>query len=173
MRYSCDIFVEIDIIRAVENQIPFFISGNKVILTPGIDAVLPSEYFLLVKTSKNIILHAQKYDFIVYVNFRSGIAPEIENIKVIDLKNHYIIMEFNYFNSYEVNEISKLDNLIEYLVEQKLFKEKIIISINQKSIENYNCIISNNLKNLRYKSFFMIYSSLEKEFDKLEILSFM
>ena len=170
MRFSCDAFIEIDIIRAVENQIPFYISGNKVILSPGIDGILPVEFFLLVKTRKNVTLYAQKYDYVVYLNFKSVNPNEIENIYIIDIKNENVLKEFNFSGSFEMNEISKFYKLTDYLIECNLFREKIIVSFNQERIENYNLLISKYLKDLRYKSFFIIYITLEKDFDQKEML---
>lgn len=168
MRFSCDVFIEINIIRAVENQIPFYISGNKVILSPGINGVLPFEFFSLAKTSKNEILYAQNYDVVVHFLFKTNNANEIENILVIVIKNETFIKELNFSES--VNEIAKLDKLTDYLIENKLFTEKIIITFSSDKIDNYNHLISNNLKDLRYKSFFMIYITLEKDFNQKSLL---
>lgn len=46
MRSSCDLAIFIDIRRALSDGIPFFLSANRVILTPGDgDGVLPPRYF--------------------------------------------------------------------------------------------------------------------------------
>lgn len=169
MRVSCDVFVEIDIIRAVENGIPFYISGNKVILTPGINGILPLEFFLLVKTSNNATLYAQRYDFIVNFNFKSNDPNQIDSILIIDLTQEAIVKEFIFSDSLIESEIVKFDKLIDFLIEQKLFKEKIIVTFSQKNIENYNSLIISNLKSLRYRSFFMIYITNEKDIDQKEI----
>lgn len=52
MRGSCDIYIEIDLFNAMKDGIDFFISSNNVILTEGIDGVLPPKYFKKV-TRKN------------------------------------------------------------------------------------------------------------------------
>ncbi len=141
----------------------FYISGNKVILSPGINGILPVEYFCLVKTSKNVILYQQNYDFVVYFQFNNN-ANEIENILVMDVKNEAVIKELNFSDlTNREEDIRKLDILIDFLIEQKLFKEKIIITFSLNRMDNYNNIISKNLKNLRYKSFFMIYIPLDEE----------
>jgi 2'-phosphotransferase len=44
-RPDCDVFIYIDIAAAMADGIPFFESKNGVILTPGIDGVLPPKYF--------------------------------------------------------------------------------------------------------------------------------
>ena len=47
MRNSCDTVVEINLIKAVKANIPFFVSTNDVVLTPGLGdkGFLPPEYF--------------------------------------------------------------------------------------------------------------------------------
>jgi len=58
MRYDADIAVWVDIRKAMKAGIPFYISPNKVILSPGKDELIPLEFFQKVtevKTRK--ILH--------------------------------------------------------------------------------------------------------------------
>ena len=48
MRGSCEVVVEINLVKAMrEGHLPFFISENKVVLTPGIGdkGYLPPKYF--------------------------------------------------------------------------------------------------------------------------------
>ena len=45
MRSSCDVIIEIDLEKAMNDKIEFFVSNNNVILTKGIDGVLPMKYF--------------------------------------------------------------------------------------------------------------------------------
>jgi 2'-phosphotransferase len=45
MRSSCDVIIEIDMEKAINDKIEFFVSSNNVILTKGIDGVLPMKYF--------------------------------------------------------------------------------------------------------------------------------
>ena len=47
MRSSCEIVIEIDIVKAVFAGVPFFVSKNNVVLTPGIgeQGYLPPEFF--------------------------------------------------------------------------------------------------------------------------------
>jgi len=46
MRKSCDIFIEIDMKKAIDDGIKFYKSYNNVILTSGINNKLDSKYFL-------------------------------------------------------------------------------------------------------------------------------
>jgi len=44
MRHNCEIAIWVDLREALKDNIPFYVSKNKVILTSGIDGVLPSHY---------------------------------------------------------------------------------------------------------------------------------
>lgn len=56
MRKTCDVYIEIDIVKAIQDGIDFYISNNNVILTAGIDKVLPPKYFKVVKDRAGKIL---------------------------------------------------------------------------------------------------------------------
>jgi len=166
MRVSCDVFIEIDIIRAIENNIPFFISGNKVILTSGINGLLPIEFFLLAKTSKNEILYVQNYDFLLYFILNPGSQDILEKIIILDIKNHSIFKVMDFFDNSSIeNEYKKLDSLIHFLIEYKIFREKIIIILSNNRVIQYRNFISNFHKIIKYKSFFLTYIPISEEFD--------
>ena len=46
-RKNSQVLIEIDLTQAVEDKIPFFVSENGVILTPGKDGKLDKKYFIL------------------------------------------------------------------------------------------------------------------------------
>lgn len=47
MRNSADVVIEVDVVRAMTDGIPFYISANGVVLTPGnAEGAVPPEYFL-------------------------------------------------------------------------------------------------------------------------------
>eukprot|EP00927_Polykrikos_kofoidii_P076622 TRINITY_DN7368_c0_g1_i1.p1 TRINITY_DN7368_c0_g1~~TRINITY_DN7368_c0_g1_i1.p1 ORF type:complete len:466 (-),score=58.15 TRINITY_DN7368_c0_g1_i1:521-1918(-) len=46
VRYDCDIAVYIDLRRALMDGVPFYISANQVILSPGVNGVVAPEYIL-------------------------------------------------------------------------------------------------------------------------------
>jgi 2'-phosphotransferase len=45
MRANCDLIIEIDLKTAMHDGIAFFLSENNVILTKGINGILPTKYF--------------------------------------------------------------------------------------------------------------------------------
>ncbi|CAE7228677.1 TRPT1 [Symbiodinium sp. CCMP2592] len=46
MRYDCEIAIWIDLKRAIADGVPFYISANQVILSPGIKGIIDKKYFL-------------------------------------------------------------------------------------------------------------------------------
>ncbi|GBG79173.1 hypothetical protein CBR_g28889 [Chara braunii] len=59
MRQSCEVLIYVDVEKAIEDGIRFFRSDNNVVLTRGVDGVLPTKYFKRVvdrKTNRDISL---------------------------------------------------------------------------------------------------------------------
>lgn len=52
MRNSANVVIQIDMVKAVQDGINFFVSSNGVVLTEGIDRVLPPKYFLSITDKK-------------------------------------------------------------------------------------------------------------------------
>lgn len=44
MLYDCEVAMYLDLRQAIDDGIPFFTSANQVILTPGIQCVVPAKY---------------------------------------------------------------------------------------------------------------------------------
>ena len=72
MRGSCDVIIEIDMAGAMKDRIDFYISSNKVILTEGIDGLLPAKYF------KKVM---KKDGTIIQENEAIEQAPKIEKVE--------------------------------------------------------------------------------------------
>lgn len=45
MRYNCDIAIWIDLEKAIRANVPFYLSANQVLLSPGIGGVIAPKYF--------------------------------------------------------------------------------------------------------------------------------
>ena len=56
MRKTCTVHIYINALKCAQNHIPFYKSDNGVILTAGIDGILPCEYFSHVTDSNGQIL---------------------------------------------------------------------------------------------------------------------
>jgi len=46
MRYDCEVAIWIDLRRALEDGLPFYMSANQVILSPGINGLIDKKYFV-------------------------------------------------------------------------------------------------------------------------------
>ena len=57
IRKSCDVFIYIDVARALQDGIKFYRSSNGVILTAGVDGVLHRQYFSKVVDRDGQVLH--------------------------------------------------------------------------------------------------------------------
>jgi len=44
MRYDCEVAIYLDLRRAIQNGVPFFLSKNEVVLSPGINGVVSPEF---------------------------------------------------------------------------------------------------------------------------------
>ena len=155
MRFSCDIFIEIDIIRAIENQIPFFISENSVILSPGENGVLPIDYFRKVKSKIGENLYTMKYDFAIIINFKDD---KIEGFDIFDLKEKMKIREISFKENLEVSELEKFELLTNNLIDMKLFKEKICVSLLVEKEKIYMNFVKENFEAMKYRSFYCHYN---------------
>lgn len=73
MRGSCEVVVEINIVKAMlEGSLPFFISENNVILSPGVGekGYLPPKYFRQVLNLKTReFIYSAPFDYIVVYDF--------------------------------------------------------------------------------------------------------
>jgi 2'-phosphotransferase len=73
MRGSCEVVVEINIVKAIKvGKIPFSISENNVILSPGIgdQGFLPPKYFRQVLNLKTRdLIYSATFDYIVVYDF--------------------------------------------------------------------------------------------------------
>jgi hypothetical protein len=162
MRFSCDVFIEIDIIRAIEKNIPFFISENSVILSPGENekGFLSLDYFRQVKSKNGQYLYKMKYDYIVFINY---INDKIESFNIFDSNGNKNIKEIP-LN--EKSELEKFEILTNILIDKKLFKEKICITFINKNEKIFIDFVSTNYQDInKYRSFFCFYKILDTEFD--------
>jgi len=82
MRNSCQMVVEVNMVRAMlEGGIPFYISSNQVILTAGIDGVLPAKYFRQVLNIKDgRFIYQAPFDYIVVYDFECQCEDKTKNL---------------------------------------------------------------------------------------------
>ena len=161
MRNSCDIYIEINMVYAFFNNIDFFISLNNVVLSSGIEGIIPVKFFKRVlDKNKNLILDCL-YDY--FIDFENG------KISLKKNKNESLIEVNGDFNDYE-----KLNNFINLCIEKEFFKAKIITIISEDNKNKYINVIKNYIENYKilYPQIFVDYvlkneSGIYKS-DKLE-----
>lgn len=108
MRASCDIVIEINMVKAIyHGQIPFYISANEVILSPGnSEGSLPPQYFRkVVDLKKNQLVYSAPFDYICVYDFECQCEEGTKNLTfneiiefpvvVIDVKQRKIVGEFH------------------------------------------------------------------------------
>jgi hypothetical protein len=164
MRFSCDVFIEIDIIRAIENNIPFFISENSVILTPGENekGFLSKDYFRQVKSKNGEILYKIKYDYAIFINYKND---KIESFYIFDIIGYNKIKEIP-FSLLDISELEKFELLTNVLIDMKLFKEKICISFFNKNEKTFIDFVLANYEEIKqYRSFYCFYKAFNKDLD--------
>ena len=71
MRGSWDIFIEVNLNKAIEDGVEFFESANGVVLTSGVDGYLPPKYFKSIKNKKQEFVYKAPLDFIVVFDFEA------------------------------------------------------------------------------------------------------
>ena len=82
MRKSCEVSVEINLIKAILDGVQFFISTNQVILTEGIETTkgpgfLPPKYFTKVWRNDNKeVLAESPLDYIIILDFEANCTDD-------------------------------------------------------------------------------------------------
>ena len=150
MRKTCEIFIEINAVYAFFNEIPFYTSLNNVVLCPGLNGVLDVKYIKKVSNVNGDVLYDQKYDVVFYVE-KEKICIYKEGVKVLGLCG-------------EGEEC--LNNVGDYLVSKKMFKDCTVITVINEVWENEFVGLVKELceKNLlKYAALFVDYIVKKKE----------
>ena len=53
MRHDCDVAIWVDLRKALHDGIPFYLSTNQIIFSPGRDGIIPTEYFTRAQDLRN------------------------------------------------------------------------------------------------------------------------
>lgn len=161
MRNSCEIYIEINMIYAFFNNIDFFISLNNVVLSPGIDGIIPVKFFKRVLDRNQKLIFDCLYDY--FIDFENG------KINLKKNKNDILIEINGDFNDFE-----KLNKFVNLCIEKEFFKEKIITVISEDNKDKYINVIKKYIENynILYPQVFVDYvlkneSGIYKS-DKLE-----
>ena len=82
MRGSCEVLVEVNMPRAIlQGKVPFYISQNRVILSPGLNGELPSAYFRsVIDMKKKEFLYQAPFDYICVYDFECQCEEGTKNL---------------------------------------------------------------------------------------------
>lgn len=150
MRNDCQILVEINAVQALHSEeMKFFISKNKVVLTPGTNGVLPTKYFEKVTDNKGTILHSQNYEIAVYLKFENSC---IKIVLIIDITNGQLIKKIESSDIYQISStISELKDVL---------KRPMIMIIEKNKEKNYIELIKSNIFKHSFMGMFVKYIPL-------------
>ena len=133
MRLSCEIFIEINMVYSFFNGIEFFLSENNVVLSSGINGIIPTKFFKRVLDKNQNVIFACQYDYIIC----------FEKDKILLKKNNDNLIEVNG----NLNDYGKLNEFVNLCIDKEYFKEKIITVVEKDFESSYNKIIKENVEN--------------------------
>jgi len=139
MRLNCEVFIEINPQYAFFNGYNFYISKNRVILCPGNEqGVLPIQFVKKVKNHKGNCLYSNEYDIIIKYK-----------------KNNFEI----YKEDKVLHNSGDPNNIGDFLMSKDLFKEKIVVTVDEKEEDNYKNFIKDGVENskIKYAALFVDY----------------
>jgi hypothetical protein len=150
MRTDCEVFIEVNVPMAYHNGVKFFISKNRVILSPGIEGAIAPNYLKMVTDKKGNVLHKQNYEVLIYLDFTANL---ILNYMIIDLS------ELKVLKSETATNIS-FDNFVENKIDENIFRRPFIIVISEAQKNDYEEYLKNNHHNIKYLGFFSDYITI-------------
>ena len=133
MRLSCEIFIEINMVYSFFNGIEFFLSENNVVLSSGINGIIPTKFFKRVLDKNQNVIFACQYDCIIC----------FEKDKILLKKTNENLIEVNG----NLNDFGKLNEFVNLCIDKEYFKEKIITVVEKDFESSYLKIIKENVEN--------------------------
>ena len=105
MRKSCEVAIEVNMVKAMRDGVPFFLSSNKVVLSPGVDGYLSPKYFrACIDMNKHEYLYSAPFDYICVYDFECQCEEGTHDLTlneiiefpvvVIDVKARKVVAEF-------------------------------------------------------------------------------
>ena len=125
MRASCQVVIEVNIVRAFMHKIPFFVSTNKVILSSGIDDIIPAKFF------RSIVDH-KKQEFMQMTDIDYICVLEEKKVSVIDAELKQVV------NVFEINldEVDKALTMIHEKLDAIFKSEFVFLAFDDSIFEN-------------------------------------
>ena len=134
MRKNCEIYIEVNAIQAYYNNIEFFISANNVVLSPGINGVIPAEYIKKVTNRDHNVIYSQKYSVFVYYTSNQIIIYDDDKVnKKID-------------NSNSTGEVDVINSVSEMLISSGLVKSPFVTVVDKGLEARYIKVIQEGIE---------------------------
>jgi 2'-phosphotransferase len=144
MRNDCQVFIEINFVQAFHNDVKFFISKNKVVLTPGNNGVLHQKYFKKVEDHKGNILFSQNYEYVIWTN--DG------DISLINLRSESDVINYKIIDG--TSAVEFFNNSIDDMCSKSIFKSPTVIAVDLNNESAYTKFVMSNYTELKHKSIF-------------------
>ena len=134
MRKNCEIYIEVNAIQAYYNNVEFFISANNVVLSPGINGVIPAEYIKKVTNRDHNVIYSQKYSVFVYYTSNKIIIYDDDKVnKKID-------------NSNSTGEVDVINSVSEMLISSGLVKSPFVTVVDKGLEARYIKVIQEGIE---------------------------
>lgn len=146
MRNNCEVFIEANSVQAFYNGVDFFVSKNKVILSPGIEGVIPPKYFKKVVDLHGNVLYSQKYEIGVVFDFSD---PNCVSINVVDLLDKTILFSTNF------SKVSELNDFADKFINEKYILRPFVVITNDE--EKYTKMIQKEQNEIKHLTFYLDY----------------
>lgn len=152
MRNNCQVYIELNAIQAHHSGIKFFVSKNKVILSPGIDGVISSKFI------KKAVDHENKYLF--SQNYEIGILMKLNNITANEFKGDYSIIDIEKKSLIHNDSLSNLESIYQlpkYFTNKELFSKPYTIILPTCHEDTYRNLILSRQDEIENIAFYCEY----------------
>lgn len=129
MSSNTEIFIELNSIMAYYNDIPLYISKNNVVLSPGINEIIPSYYIKKATDCNGNILLSQQYNILIKYDIK---ANDIQILSRFQRRETICDTFKMSLDNYE-----ELNSLSNYFIQSKLVKKPFIMLIETKYEKEY------------------------------------
>jgi 2'-phosphotransferase len=164
MRQNCQVYVEINAIQSFYNDLKFYVSKNKVVLSPGNEGVIAPQFFKKVVDNTGKTLYSQKYEIVIIIDIQNYSNDLFSgSYKIIDLKSQQekklinSIVDSDYIANGSLESIANFNSLSELFISKEWIKTPftILIPTNQETI--YLKLMNSLKKDINNISFFSEY----------------
>jgi hypothetical protein len=153
MRNNCEVFVDVNVPLAVYNGVPFYISKNKVILSPGVNGAIDPKFIKRVTDKKGQILMKQQYEVVVYISIAHNLVLNYAMIDLVELKHLQCEAAVNL----------TFDSFINSKLTDDIRRRPFVIAIDKNKQGEYEEYLKKNYHQVKYLSAFTDYIPINPE----------